>query len=419
MKGLLRLYPRDWRGRYEAEVAALLEEQRASPAVILDLLRGALDAHLRPQLGPTGGRGQWWVPPGFRRAVPTAGQRGGGGRAMLHVTNGDATVGKLRQAGLPGTILPWRDVLHEGPVPAGLSLDALSRVRARFIADQGWGAHDEILAGFAERDATLARFGEHEEVVLWFEHDLYDQLQLIQILDWLAARDLGATRLSLICIDHFPGVANFKGLGQLAPADLASLYPGRRAITAAELGIGRAAWAAFRSPTPTAIETVAAGDTTPLPFLGAALRRHLEQFPAVRNGLSRTERQILEVIAAGAHGPVEIFLAEGEKEASAFMGDSALWRYLHGLSATPRPLLAVAGGGPVVLPLAGQGPRARHGFGEQIVELTEWGRKVLSGRLDWLRLHRIDRWLGGVHLRAEAAPWRWDASRGSLVRVGV
>ncbi|CAA9548064.1 MAG: hypothetical protein AVDCRST_MAG88-559, partial [uncultured Thermomicrobiales bacterium] len=305
MKGLLRLYPRDWRRRYEAEVAALLEEQRASPTVILDLLRGALDAYLQPQREPGGGRGQRWTPPGRRRRE---------GMAMLHITNGDATVGKLRQAGLPGTILPWRDVLHEGPVPAGLSLDALSRVRARFIADQGWGAHDEVLAGFAERDATLARFGEHEEVVLWFEHDLYDQLQLIQILDWLAARDLGATRLSLICIDRFPGVANFKGLGQLAPADLASLYPGRRAITAAELGIGRAAWAAFRSPTPTAIESVAAGDTTPLPFLGAALRRHLEQFPAVRSGLSRTERQILEVITAGAQGPVEIFLAEGEKE---------------------------------------------------------------------------------------------------------
>jgi hypothetical protein len=34
----------------------------------------------------------------------------------LHVTNGDATVPGLRGTGIAGPILPWRDVLHEGPV---------------------------------------------------------------------------------------------------------------------------------------------------------------------------------------------------------------------------------------------------------------------------------------------------------------
>jgi hypothetical protein len=43
---LAALYPRRWRDRYGEELAALLEEQRATPALIVDLLRGALDAHL-------------------------------------------------------------------------------------------------------------------------------------------------------------------------------------------------------------------------------------------------------------------------------------------------------------------------------------------------------------------------------------
>ena len=51
---------------------------------------------------------------------------------------------------------------------------------------------------FVERDEAIARSHNHEEVVLWFEHDLYDQLQLIQILDWFSHQDLGHTRLSLI-----------------------------------------------------------------------------------------------------------------------------------------------------------------------------------------------------------------------------
>jgi hypothetical protein len=36
---------------------------------------------------------------------------------MLHVINGDSALETLREAGLPGSAIAWRDVLHEGPVP--------------------------------------------------------------------------------------------------------------------------------------------------------------------------------------------------------------------------------------------------------------------------------------------------------------
>jgi len=43
---LLRLYPRAWRQRYEAEMRALLDEHEVTMRTRLDLLRGALDASL-------------------------------------------------------------------------------------------------------------------------------------------------------------------------------------------------------------------------------------------------------------------------------------------------------------------------------------------------------------------------------------
>ena len=71
---------------------------------------------------------------------------------MLHVTNGDSTVHGLREAGLGGDTLPWRDVLHEGPVPADLSEDELDEVRADFIAAHGWAPFEEVRAQFVERE---------------------------------------------------------------------------------------------------------------------------------------------------------------------------------------------------------------------------------------------------------------------------
>lgn len=71
---------------------------------------------------------------------------------VLNITNGDSAVTIIKESGIPGTILPWRDVLHDGPVPAGLSLEELSGVRVQFLAGQGWGETDAISRSFTERD---------------------------------------------------------------------------------------------------------------------------------------------------------------------------------------------------------------------------------------------------------------------------
>src|SRR5262245_34833327 len=124
----------------------------------------------------------------------------------LHVTNGDIVGDKLA-ARFPGDeIVAWLDVLHEGPIPSGVSAASLQAIRAAFLASQRWGQEEEIATQLAARDAALARYADFKEVVLWFEHDLYDQLQLIQILDRLPGQGEGETIISLIGVDKFPGI---------------------------------------------------------------------------------------------------------------------------------------------------------------------------------------------------------------------
>jgi len=106
---------------------------------------------------------------------------------MLHVTNGDVAAARMREGGLTGTFLAWLDVLHEGPVPATESLARLTRIRASYLTQAGYGTELRIRDQLRARDAHLGCATEHDEVVLWFEHDLCDQLQLLQVLDWFAA----------------------------------------------------------------------------------------------------------------------------------------------------------------------------------------------------------------------------------------
>jgi hypothetical protein len=246
---------------------------------------------------------------------------------MLHITNGESV--SIPQTGLPGQVVYWNDILHDGPVPGGLALPELSLVRERFIADFFGLPLSEV--SFARRDEAITHFRDHTEVVLWFEHDLYDQLQLIQILDWFSHQDLAATRVSLISVDSY--------LGPMHPEQLAALFETRHPVTAGEFRTAQSAWAAFRSPEPAGLAELLDSDTSQMPFLRRALQRQLQQFPAVRGGLSRTERQILELAESGPHEFRELFPAAQKLEESIWMGDSTFLQYLSGLARARHPLV--------------------------------------------------------------------------------
>ncbi|MDH3280013.1 MAG: DUF1835 domain-containing protein [Gammaproteobacteria bacterium] len=325
----------------------------------------------------------------------------------LHITNGDSAGDLMRLAGLPGEVLPWRDVLHEGPVPAEMSLEDLSGVRARFGASQGWGKHAEILSAFRIRDARLAAFHDFEEVILWFEHDLYDQLQIIQLLDWFSGQELGATRLSMICIGDFPGVRDFHGLGNLTPQQLATLYGSQKDLSAEQLRLGRRAWRAFTAPDPAQVQRVLGEDLAPLPFLAPALMRYLEEFPGLETGLNRTQRLILELVAGGVRVPPAIFACHQDREAAPFMGDSTFWNRIDGLCEGPHPFLSNPGTGVFEAALQKRLSDVR-------LALTSAGRAALSGEADWIVLNGIDEWCGGAHL-VTGGHWRWDQAEQILV----
>ena len=77
-----------------------------------------------------------------------------------------------------------------------------------------------MLGRLRDRDARIRRWRDDDEVVLWFEHDLFDQLQLLQILDYFYDEPDATGRVSLIQANDY--------LGPMMPEQLAALYPTRQ-----------------------------------------------------------------------------------------------------------------------------------------------------------------------------------------------
>jgi hypothetical protein len=333
------------------------------------------------------------------------------GDSTLHVTNGDSVAASLRKSSVGGAVLSWQDALHAGPVPAG-SRSSLLDARAAFLAACGWGRATSIRAGLEARDQQLLEALEDgEAVVLWFEHDLFDQLQLLDVLSLAAhAADVTA-QLQLIVVDSFPGRPQFRGLGELTPAELDSLWPLRRAATRDVLAGAVLAWQAVRAPEPTGLAELAQSDVAELPFLGAALERLLEERPGLGDGLSGVERRALSALEAGARTPAAAFLAAQADEPAPFLGDTWFHRTLSLLGSGPVRLVESMKGTPLPAP-----PPLGNAavFSGTEIRITDLGGRVLAGDADRVDELGIDRWVGGTHL-SPGAVWRWDARSRELV----
>jgi hypothetical protein len=313
--------------------------------------------------------------------------------SVLHVTNGDSTVRTLAGVAHVGRAVAWRDALHEGPVPA-LDAEELRRVRARFLATTAPVDAAAVERSLAERDELLAA-GAGGEYVLWFEADLYDQLQLVQVLARLGELAVDPARVTLICIGEHVGKAHFGGLGELDAEQLARLRETvATPLTPASFDLARAAWAALTADEPRGLAAIARTRHAELRFVGEAFDRLGREYPSTRDGLSLAERRILAAVAGGAANADAVFATITARELRPFLGDTFCFEAIGRLARARTPLLTVD---------------------EGQIRLTDAGRRVLAAEDDHVRVNGVDRWLGGVHLAGDRARWRWDEGLEAVV----
>ena len=336
----------------------------------------------------------------------------------LHIHCGDASARPIQNSSVPGDVHVWREIYIEGPVPGNVPDDEFRRIRAEFLSSSmSFLTYDGVLQGTEARYRMLEEAGKYGEVILWFDSCMFDQTILIHLIDECARQAWPETTLSLICVEP--------GLGTLPVNELVPLMDIRHEITPQEISLAHDAWRAFRSADPTDVEAVLARDCPALPFLEGALCRHLEQYPAVRNGLNRTQNQVMTAVANGASKLGPIFVAAtSDVEDRPFMGDTSLWMVIEELVKARVPLLKATGPDLAELTRAKSPEEANEArpagrLRPWDISITDAGRAVLAGKQDHLRLNGIDRWLGGVHLQGAESQWRWDEKGKKLVQIEI
>ncbi len=326
-----------------------------------------------------------------RRAL--AGLAPDGDRPTLHVRCGTDIRDRLAQAGFTGGFLEVSDPVCQGPVPREGDIRA---ARAGFLAGACGMAVSKSLDRLDAEAGGLADARSGDRVVLWLEHDPHDQLILARILAGWAEGPRPAA-LELVCVDRFPLVHRFIGLGELSAVELRSLWSTRSPVVDTQFALGREVWTALRDPDPRGLAAIAAAGTPELPTMAPAVRRHLQELPWTTDGLGLTERQALAVLRRGPATAGALFRTlHRETEPMPFLGDTLFWSILAAMAAAARPPFTVD-------PASVQEP-----WQQRRLVLTYDGEDVLDRRVDWLACRPPVRWVGGVAIDPAAPGWRWS-----------
>ena len=358
----------------------------------------------------------------------------------LHITNGDCAGEMLKSSSsIEGDVLCWRDLLHDGPVQA-LPYGEYVAKRVEYLSTllrEGKYVEpistQKIELDFIERDQILSSLSAYDEIVLWFEHDLYDQLQLLEVCQRLCEKQKPLPDISLVSIDSHFEVPFFHGFGNLTIPMMERLFLQRKMLSQAQLQLGCELWDSFVAESPERLASFARDKIAGWPFMAQALSRFCSEFPDVNTGLTLTQTYLLltllkapdelptleyslklaeqanalpeDVTAEQRYyeilmGPAtfkRIFNHLQQLEAAPFMGDISVRYELNRLIHATVPYV-----------------RVMQSDGESIYSLTHAGAEAIQGLRQWQQDNKIDYWRGGVHL-TNSSLWMWSEEERKLV----
>lgn len=312
----------------------------------------------------------------------------------LHLRCGSDIRHGLKTAGFVGGFLEFSDPFCQGPVP-DQPLDQFIQTRADFIANDYHITPKDALARNQREYSALATLGDYEQVVLWFEHDSYDQLIVAFLMDYISSAR-PQTRIELISVAEVPGIDRFIGLGQLSPELLIWCWENHRVPVSDDMiNFGRNAWSAIRSQTPHLLETFikTAPANQPLPHMIEALKRHYAELPDPNTGLGLTQHLTLQIIHD--HGPLSIgkvfsYLMQ-TYDPLPFLGDLMFWANVQQMMECQDPLFTITSDG-----LNQNAPHQN--WAKQTITLTQTGKATLAGKTSFFENFTGIRWVGGVEV---------------------
>jgi hypothetical protein len=213
-------------------------------------------------------------------------------KKTLHITNGTSLTTFLVKEKYEGEIITWHEMLCEGPTEKEIDAASFFEKRKTFL-ESVYEFEYDILKIRTEIN-KLNTINEYEEVVLWFEYDLFCHINLIAVISLLKQKRIGIP-IYLVCSGRVENEKGLKGLAELTAKQLSNHYQNKTKLTVDDIALAQKAWRIYCENDHNLLKPLIVRPSN-FKYLSICLKAHLKRFPDTRSGLSTLEYNILKLI---------------------------------------------------------------------------------------------------------------------------
>ncbi|WP_136468637.1 DUF1835 domain-containing protein [Flagellimonas onchidii] len=214
-------------------------------------------------------------------------------KSLLHITNGDNFTSKLQSLHLKGDIITWREMLCEGKTLCNVGSESFWKTRFEFLNKNYKVSKSWFVEKTLKEYRSLCNHKQQDQIVLWFEYDLFCQINMLAVLSWLKTHRRHA-EISLVCSGKEDDSDTLYGLSEVSDEQLLELYENRTILSQDDIEFADYVWQLYCSDNPIRLENLVAHNNFQFEYLSDALKTHLKRFPTIKNGLNELENRVLE-----------------------------------------------------------------------------------------------------------------------------
>lgn len=214
--------------------------------------------------------------------------------SLLHITNGDAFTERLSTLKLKGDVITWREMLCEGKTLTNVGSENFWKTRFEFLNKNYKVSKSWFIEKTLKEYRSLCNHKQQDHIVLWFEYDLFCQINMLAVLSWLKANRKYA-EISLVCSGNEDDSDKLYALNELSQEQLLRLYENRTVLTQDDVEYADYVWQLYCSDNPIRLENLRDFGNYQFDYLSDAVKSHLHRFPSIKNGLNEMENTILKL----------------------------------------------------------------------------------------------------------------------------
>ena len=214
--------------------------------------------------------------------------------SLLHITNGDSFTERLNTLKIKGDVITWREMLCEGKTLTNVGSESFWKTRFEFLNKNYKVTKSSFIEKTLKEYRSLCNHKQQDQIVLWFEYDLFCQVNMLAVISWLKANRKYA-EISLVCSGKEDDSDKLYALNELDNDQLTKLYESRKVLSQDDIEYADYVWQLYCSDNPIRLENLTDFDKYQFDYLSQAVSSHLHRFPSVNNGLNAMENNILRL----------------------------------------------------------------------------------------------------------------------------